>query len=108
MGASVIGHDDEEAEELSTAFLTSGNGLIARARSVTFQLLNMMTENKKVTTWTKVVDILLIVVDWIQVVAILVSPVFGWDETRFSWIDSVSFTNLVLPDETPAVFNLSR
>jgi hypothetical protein len=67
-----------------------------------------MTENKKVGTWTKVAEVLLLIADWLQVVAILLAPVYAWDEETFSWVKSISLSSLLLPQRTPTVFNLGK
>eukprot|EP01138_Halocafeteria_seosinensis_P012678 gb/GECG01012954.1/.p1 GENE.gb/GECG01012954.1/~~gb/GECG01012954.1/.p1 ORF type:complete len:1762 (+),score=243.47 gb/GECG01012954.1/:1-5286(+) len=102
---SAVDEEDEETT-LSTAYYLSGTRIVDRIRSVSFQLLNLMTENKKVSTWTKVAEVLLLVADWLQVVAILLAPVYAWDEETFSWVNSVSLSELLLPQRTQAVFNL--
>lgn len=105
VGFSAAGNDEEGAATLSTSFYTSGNRVSDRVRSVTFQLMNMMTENKKVTTLSKLIDLVLVLADWLQVVAILLSPTFAWDEDRFSWVDNISLFSFLIPRRTPAVFN---
>lgn len=104
--ASISPSDDEnDVSTLSTLYYTSGHGVIDRVRGVTFQILNAMLENRRVTDGVVLGSVLLVVVDWLQVLSVLLTPTFAWDEDLVSWRKAISIEEYILSSETFAAFN---
>eukprot|EP01138_Halocafeteria_seosinensis_P008226 gb/GECG01008407.1/.p1 GENE.gb/GECG01008407.1/~~gb/GECG01008407.1/.p1 ORF type:complete len:1702 (+),score=231.44 gb/GECG01008407.1/:1-5106(+) len=97
----------EDEASLSAELHISGNRLKDRVKCVVFRLLKLMTENQKVTTLSKITEVILLVIDWLQVVQLLVAPDFGWHEDSFQWVGKVSILRLLLPGQNATSFNIA-
>eukprot|EP01138_Halocafeteria_seosinensis_P000279 gb/GECG01000287.1/.p1 GENE.gb/GECG01000287.1/~~gb/GECG01000287.1/.p1 ORF type:complete len:839 (+),score=87.28 gb/GECG01000287.1/:1-2517(+) len=105
-GESGADHGLENEVSLSAdlSLPSSGNNWKDRVLYVVFRLLKLMTENQKVNSTSKLLEVILLVLDWAQVVQLLVSPVFGWHEETFGWASNISVVSIILPPNSPTAF----
>lgn len=53
-------------------------------------------------------EVLLLIIDWLQVVQLVIAPDFGWHESTFEWVDKISVLRLLLPKQSATSFNIGE
>lgn len=89
---------EQGAHHASATYVPARTGYIAKLERTLFSVLHLMKKEQKVTTTITITALVLTLLDFLQLLSLILDPRYGWPVEQFAWIRQISIMNLVFPD----------